>query len=205
MKTALALLCLALAGCSSAPVAKVKAGLAAVAQRGAAEVPARAEVATSRASLPLPAGTRVEVAPPAPKAAPDSPFISQNLPVTVTLPAPSVLTVETTAERASAPQAFTPPPPPSPSDLAAGRALWIFRIAIFAGVVAGLFGLIRGWDFVAIGGGCIAAGGLLGLALDAVPAWLWAILGAGAAISATGWAVWHFKMRGLSIKTENAG
>lgn len=205
MKTAFALLCLALSGCSSAPVAKVKAGLAAVAQRGAAEVPARAEVATSRATLPLPAGTRVEVAPPAPKAQPDSAFISQNLPVALTLPSPSVLTVETSAERASAPQAFTPPPPPSPSDLAAGRTVWVFRIAIFAGIVAGLFGLVRGWDFVALGGGCVAAGGLVGLALDAVPVWLWAVLGAGAAISGTGWAVWHFKLRGLSIKNETAG
>ncbi len=185
MKTAFILYAaIALAGCNSSPVAAVRAGAASIRQHGTAAKPGTAETLTTRSTLPLPPGTKIETSNAQPQA------------IGITLPAPSVLTVETVTERATGPQSLTPPAPPSPSEVSAGRAkLWL-TLALAVGAGALLFGLVKGWDFVAIGGGCLAAGSMVGLVLNAVPAWLWAVLAAGVAIGGTGWAVWKFKIEG---------
>ncbi len=193
---------LLLGGCATRPVAAIRAGQTAISQRWDAKVPAKAETLTQRATLPLPAGSRVEVTPRPDTATSIGDAAGGVAAWSVTLPSPSTLSVESVQERATAPQAFEPPAPPSPAETAAGRArLWLI-LAAAAGVALGAFGLIRGWDFVAVGGGVVAAGAVAGLALNAVPAWIWPTLAAGVAVAGTGWAVWWFKLRHASPFTQ---
>jgi hypothetical protein len=55
--------------------------------------------------------------------------------------------------------------------------------------------LVRGWDFIAYGGGAIAAGCFTGMALASVPAWLWAVFGVGATACIIGPVIWHTKLK----------
>lgn len=127
--------CLLLTSCSTIrraspphpPSASVSTPAASLNQTGAAQVPARATVRTSSASLPLPSGTAVQVEP------------SRGT-VTYTLSRDTSAAVETKVERLEAPQAFTPPPPPSPAEEAAAaatatgiRAFWLAALACLIG------------------------------------------------------------------------
>lgn len=194
MKTAAAILAaLCLCGCFPslrAPAATVTAGSSVVSQTGAAQVPAKAETITTRATIPLPAGTEFRVVPVMP--APDASAFAFKL------PEPAPLIVETTAERVSGPQAFTPPAPPSTSDISAGRLKLWYGIGIALGVAAGLFGLVRGWDFVMAGGGTVAAGCAFGLFVESHPV-LMAVLGIGAALIVGGPLLWKFKLKHLPV------
>lgn len=185
-----AALALALAGCGSLPralrppppaAATATAGTATVTQTGAAEVPAAAETTATTATVTLPAATTIAQDP-------------ATGALTYTLPAPAVLTAATRNERVTAPQSFTPPAPPTPADLAAGRAALWFRLGLVAGIAAALFGLVRGWDFVAWGGAAVAAGCALAIWLErstlALP-----IIGAGIAFALAGVLAWHFHVK----------
>lgn len=99
--------------------------------------------------------------------------------------------------RATGPTSFTPPAPPTPTDEAAGRASLWFRLGLVAGIAAGIFGLVKGWDAVAIGGGAIAAACLVALSLAAIPVWVWITLGVGAAAIVGGPALWHLRVKHL--------
>ncbi|MFA6287744.1 MAG: hypothetical protein WC661_10215 [Opitutaceae bacterium] len=169
-----------LSGCQSG---RARAGSTSVKQTGPAQTPARAEAKDAAATFTAPAGSKVE-------------FNEKLGTYTVTLSGPAVIAMTAHTETATAPQAFTPPPPPTPSDQANGRAMWFYRIALFGGLAAGLFGLVRGWDFVMYGGGAIAAAALIGLFIASNPV-LFAIIGGGVALAGAGVAIWHFKLKHL--------
>lgn len=190
MKIATAIFCaLFLTACQRGPFASIRSGAAELTQTGPALVPAKAETVTNRATIPLPAGTEIRVVP----VFPDRP--EQGF--AFTLPSPAPLTVETVADRVSGPQAFTPPLPPSPSEISTGRAVLAYRIGLALGIAVALFGLVRGWDFVMYGGGTVAAGCAFGLFVESHPV-LFAVLGIGVAVAVVGPYLWHTKLKRLT-------
>lgn len=189
----------ALAGCQSKPFADVRSAAGAVKQRGPVSVPARAETVTSTATLPLPAGTRVEVANPA-SAVEQGGGTSQggrlSAPpaLSVILPEPAVLTVQTVQDRVSGPQSFAPPSPPSPVEIAAGKAAWLYRLGLLIGAAVGVFGLVRGWDFVMYGGAAVAAACGFAMFAESHPV-LFFVIGGGIVLAVVGPLLWHLKLK----------
>ena len=76
---------------------------------------------------------------------------------TVTLAAPSVLTIETTGETAKAQTTHAPPAPPTPADLAAGQGIRVFFYLAAALALAALalfyFGHTKAGILAIIGAG----------------------------------------------------
>lgn len=112
----------------------------------------------------------------------------------------SVMTAVTKTEEAKAPQAFTPPAPPTPGEEADAKAKFWYRIGVAVGGVAGVFGLVRGWDWVMYGGGSVAAGCLFGLFVQSHPVLL-IVIGLGAAVAIAGPVIWHTKLKNLPLKS----
>lgn len=186
-----------LVGCKTAGAAR--SGPVVVKQTGPAEVPATADQTTSRASVPLPAGSRVEVFNPE-RVSINGETVSNTenaAGIAVTLPAPSVLSVETVSNRVVGPQAFAPPSPPSPVELAAGKAAWLYRVGLLVGIAAGVFGLVRGWDFVMYGGAAVAAACGFGMFAESHPVLLF-VIGGGVVLAVAGPLLWHWKLKHLS-------
>ncbi len=86
-------------------------------QSGAAAVPATVSSAKDTLTLPLPANSAVAIT----AATATSPAR-----VDVSLTAPTVAQITSTREQATAPKSFTPPAPPSPSEIAKGKGIQLF-------------------------------------------------------------------------------
>lgn len=160
---------------------------AAVTQTGDAQKPASVSTDTIKTMVPLPAGTEF--------------VFDQKLPgvVTLRLSHDSALTTETKTEKAEAPQAFTPPLPPSPTEQGQARVHMYFWMALVAGVAAAVFGLVRGWDMIMYGGGAVAAACGFAIFAQSHPV-LIGIIGAGAALAVAGPTLWHLKLKALEPK-----
>ncbi|MBC7367160.1 MAG: hypothetical protein H7343_10190 [Undibacterium sp.] len=179
-----------LSGCSTYPVAPkppkatalAPSGLS-ITQSGDAHAPTRAETKDDARTVQIPAGTLAE-------------FNDRLGTLKLTFTAPGVLTQTVKTEHLEAPQAFTPPAPPTPSEISTGRAVLWYRIGVALGFAAGLFGLVRGWDFVMYGGGAVALACLICLFAESHPL-LTGLIGAGAALAIAGPLVWHAKIKNL--------
>lgn len=184
---------LVLAGCMTArkaisPIAKlVTPSGATVSQTGDAKTPAKVETNTSTRTVPLPAGTRIV-------------FDEKLGTVTLQLSQDSTLRTQTTIEKAEAPQAFTPPAPPTPQEEVAGKVHGWFWVGLVIGVAAGLFGLVRGWDFVMYGGLTVAAACAFALFVQAHPL-VFVLIGLGVALKFVGPILWHTKLKHISKPT----
>lgn len=185
---ALCLLAPLFPGCNTArkaasrpPSATATAGGTSISQDGAAAAPASANKTTTQTAATIPPGVAVTA--------------HADGSLTWTTAAPLSVVTTRTAESVTGPAAFTPPAPPTPTEEAAGRASLWMRLGLVAGIALGVFGLVRGWDFVAYGGGAIAAGCVAGMALASIPGWLWAFFGVGAAACAIGPLIWHWKLK----------
>lgn len=183
---ALFFLCLP-AGCAVGrhvvtPAARSTAGAASIMQTGDAAKPAQAATNTQSASVPIPAGSTVV-------------FNDKLGTLAVTLSGETILHTETRTDTVTGPQAFTPPAPPTPTDEAKGKAALWLRIGLVVGIAAGGFGLVERWSLVALGGGSVAAACFLGLSIEAIPGWLWAVLGIGGALAVAGPIIWHTKVK----------
>lgn len=180
---------LLLAACASLP--KVKAPTAtittpagaSVTQTGDAQAPARLDTATESRRVPLPAGSAIV-------------FDEKLGTTTISLSRDVVLTSEARTESAQAPQAFTPPKPPTASEQADARATLWYRLGLAAGLVAGIFGLVRGWDWIALGGGAIAGACAFALFIQRHPV-LFTVMGIGAALMVAGPYIWHRVLKHL--------
>lgn len=161
---------------------------AVMSQTGDAQIPAKVSVNSAVTTIPLPAGTALSVDPQKPGQ------------VEMKLSAPTVLKTETRLESATAPQAFTPPAPPTPSELAEGKArLWLW-IGLCVGVAAGLFGLVRAWNLVMTGGAVTAGACAFGLFIQLHPI-VFVIAGAGLALKIAGPYIWHTQVKPLTTAT----
>jgi hypothetical protein len=163
------------------PRAQASAGSVGVSQTGDAATPATATENVTRTETTIPPGSLVTVHP--------------DGSVTWTNAAPVALVSTHSQASATGPAAFTPPAPPTPAEEARGRVtLWLW-LGLVAGAASGAFGLVRGWDVLAVGGGVIAAACVLGLALAACPPWLLFVLGLGVAACVIGPVLWHTKLK----------
>ncbi len=143
---------LLLGGCSTigrwftkAPAATVKTPSIAVQQSGDVAVPAAATVTSTKQELPIPPGSTVEI-----KVTPPAKVEATAKPV--------VLTSTTTTETVKGVQSFTPPNPPTATELAKASGVKWFYIA---GVVSGILALLFLWqahpiNAVICGGGAVA-------------------------------------------------
>lgn len=163
------------------PAGASQAGEVKVEQKGDAAVPAKAWSVTNAATVPLPAGSEVT-------------FNEKLGTLSVKLSGETILTTTMRTDHAEGPQAFTPPAPPTPSDEANGRAVLLMRLGVVAGIAAGLFGLVRGWDFVMYGGGAVAGACLFGLFVERHPV-LFIVAGAGVAAAVVGPWIYHTKLK----------
>lgn len=173
----------------TAPAAELTlAGGARLKQNGSAESPAKVTSDTTTTTVPVPAGSTVTT--------------DEKKPgiVTVTLAGQTEIKTEARKETAEAPKAFTPPAPPSPSEIATARAAGWFWAGICGGVAGGLFGLVRGWDLLMYGGAAIAAGCALGLFVQQHPLVL-VLIGCGVAAAVIGPTLWHLKLKHLEPKS----
>jgi hypothetical protein len=167
---------------NGAPRARIdRPGLFQLYQDGLAQKPATATETTTQAAATVPPGVPVT-------AHPDGS-------ITWTTAAPLSVVTTRTESAATGPAAFEPPAPATPTEEAAGLASLWMRLGLVAGIAAGVFGLVKGWDFVAWGGGAIAAGCVAGMALASVPPWLWLVFGVGAAACIIGPVIWHTKLK----------
>lgn len=150
-------------------------------QAGAAEVPGKASAKTTTAATIVPPGSVVT-------AHPDG---------SISWTTAEPLRVETTIaeETATGPQSFAPPAPPSPGDVADGRARWLAWIALGLGLAAGFFGTFKGWQVLGLGGWCVAGAAGFILILPAIPVWVWVLGGVGVAAAVGGPAYYRFVLR----------
>ena len=200
MKTVPLFLCLVLfvtlaCGCSSltgrakSPAATMTApNGGTLTQTGDAAKPAAASSSSGRSAFTVPKGVPVTIAP--------------DGAASFTTTEPLTFSASFEAYRATGPQAFTPPAPPTPTDEAAGRASLWFRLGVAAGAALGIFGLIEGWKILALGGAALSGACLVALSLAAVPVWVWITLGIGAAAVIGGPALWHLKLAPLEAKAK---
>lgn len=192
---------LALAGCSlihkvTDPKATITAPSGAVlTQTGAAQVPAKIDTDTTKTTVPIPAGTEIIVDR---SQLPGVQWQDGKVsgPLTLRLARDTVLTSETRSEHATAPQAFTPPAPPTPGQLADAKASGWFWAGLVAGGAVALFGLVRGWDFVMYGGAAVSGGCALGLFFQKHPL-LFTLIGVGVALAVAGPYFWHMHLKHL--------
>lgn len=184
------------AGCKLLPergptppaAAVILAGGAQLNQTGSAETPAKVTSDTVTSTVPVPAGSTLT--------------LDEKEPgkFRFTFSKDSLIKLEARKESAEAPKAFTPPAPPTPLDVAAAESSRWFYVGLVAGAAAGLFGLVRGWDFVMYGGGAVAAACLFGIFVQKHPLIL-AVIGVGIALAVIGPTLWHWKLKHLEPKS----
>ncbi len=182
---ALALVML-LPGCAigaRAPAARSTAGSAHIQQTGDAAQPAKASSDATAAKVPLPAGSVVSFA--------------ADGSMSAKLSGESLFSAETRRDTVTGPQAFTPAAPPTPAEEAKGKAALWLRLGLVAGLAAGAFGLVKGWDLLGLGGGAVAGACFLGLSIEEMPVWLWIVLGVGGALAVAGPSLWHLRLKKL--------
>lgn len=194
MRILIPLLCLLLPGCAALrpkpkpPAATVTTAAGTIlTQTGDAQVPASVSTKTTTQSMTLPTGT----------------LVWQNREkdlIQYQLARDTPLTTTVRAEEAKAPQSFTPPAPPTPAEEADGKAVLYYRIGVVVGIAAALFGLVRDYTMVMVGGGCVAGACLFGLFVKSHPALL-VIIGLGVALKFVGPILWHTQLKHLPAKT----
>jgi hypothetical protein len=141
-------------------------GGSSVTTKGGAESPAKLIETRAVSSLPVAAGSTVEVR----GASAGSSGSSVPGPTQlVTLSAPSVLTVESSGTVAESPRSFTPPAPPTPAEIATGKGVRLFYWLAAAFAVAAVASFYTG-HFKAGVICAVSAGGLPLLASTSV--WL---------------------------------
>ena len=116
------------------------------------------------------------------------------------LDVPAVLAAETKVEQATAPAAFTPPAAPTVKEEAEAKAdYWTiigYRVGVFVGIAAAIFGVTRNWPMVMWGGISVAGACLAGLFIKSHPVLL-VFIGAGVLLKVVGPLLWHTKLKHL--------
>mgnify|MGYP000125473080 CR=1 FL=1 len=169
------------------PQAVVAAGGTVVEQKGEAQTPATARVEEKRQTVTLPTGTVVWQD-------------AKSGEIKYRLDVPAVLAAETKVEQATAPAAFTPPAAPTVKEEAEAKAdYWTiigYRVGVFVGIAAAIFGVTRNWPMVMWGGISVAGACLAGLFIKSHPVLL-VFIGAGVLLKVVGPLLWHTKLKHL--------
>lgn len=157
-------------------------------QTGDAQVPASVSTKTATQTMTLPAQSAVWVN-------------AQTGALEYRLSKDTPITTVTKTEEAKAPQAFTPPAPPTLADESEAKMVLFYRIGLCVGIAGALFGLVRDYTFVMIGGSCVAGACLFGLFVQSHPALL-VIIGCGIALKFVGPYIWHTQLKNLPAPTK---
>lgn len=190
---ALGTLALLLSGCSllpTAPKAQITATGSAgqktvLAQSGNAALPANVKTTQVVQDLVLPPASTLT-------------FDERTGLLSIRLSTATPMRATTETQEVHGATAFTPPSPPTEADKTdASVRLWAW-LGLGAGVAVGLFGLVRGWDFVMYGGGCVAAACALVLFFKLIPVWVYILIGVGTALVLAGPLLWHTKLKPLA-------
>lgn len=189
---------LVLAGCSSiwrpalpkTPSIEVKEGITTLS--GDAKIPAKVDTKKTDSVLTIPEGSRFE--------------FNEKLGIMSLLMAKaSQIALNRTETAITGPIAFDPPKQPTVKEIAEAKSdYWTalgLKLGLAAGVAASLFGLVRGWDFVMYGGGCVAAACAFGIFVEKHPLLL-ALIGLGAAAAVVGPWIYHTKIKHLDPETK---
>lgn len=157
-------------------------------QSGPAQVPAKVTTTTETKTLPLPSGS-------------DMVFNEKLGTFTLHFAAPSTLQTETKTEHAEAPQSFAPPAPPTPAQEADAKARFYYYLGLVVGVAAAAFGLVRGWDFVMVGGAVVAGACAFALFVQSHPV-IFVLIGIGCALKFAGPYFYHTYIKPNTAPTK---
>ncbi len=181
-----------LCGCSGlaktfravAPAATIQTPSGAVlTQKGEAAQPATVTTSAANQSLTLPAGSVVWQD-------------AKSGALAYQLSKDSVLTSSAKAEHVEAPRAFSPPAPPSPAEISDAGSRRMFWAGLVLGVAAALFGLVRDWPFVMLGGSVTAAACGVAIFVQTSPL-IFALIGIGVLLKVLGPVLWHWKLKAV--------
>lgn len=194
----LVIFCLFLTGCSSiwrpalpkTPTIEVKEGV--VTTSGDAKIPGKVDTKKTGSVLTIPEGSRFE-------------FNEKLGVMSLTMAKAGQIALNRTETAVEGPVAFDPPKQPTVKEIAEAKSdYWTslgLKLGLAAGVAASLFGLVRGWDFVMYGGGCVAAACAFGIFVERHPILL-AVIGLGAAAAIVGPWIYHTKLKHLDPATK---
>jgi hypothetical protein len=156
---------------------------------GAAKTPAKVNTDTSDTVLTIPEGSNFV-------------FNEKLGTLSLTISKATQMTVKRVETAIEGPVAFDPPKQPTVGEIKDAQAdfytVLALRIGAFLGIAAAIFGLVRGWDFVMLGGGIVAASSLFGLFVQKHPL-LVGIICVGATLAASGVWVWHTKLKKVKL------
>lgn len=189
MKLAAVILAAFLTACTHPPpkpaaarIALDESGALTFEQVDFAEVPAVVETKDEALTLPIPAGSKIEV------------FADVAPAFVVTVSQPTALHATRRAVSISGPKSFPPPVGPSPSEIAAGKAVWLWRVGLFLGLALAGLGVWWKGGLVIAGGLAVAAASAFGWFVEENPWLLW-IFGGGVFLAALGFGLWHLWLK----------
>lgn len=181
-----------LAGCKSAPqrhvaeTPSVVVGQAGdVAMKGDTPNPAKVNTSTSESVMPIPEGSTFV-------------FNEKAGTLALTLSKATQIAVNRKETMVEGAVAFTPDKAPTlKEEKDAQSDYWVklgLYAAVFVGGGAAIFGLVRGWNLVMLGGGSTLGAGLFGLFIERHPLIL-VVIGVGVALKFAGPYLWHFHLK----------
>ncbi len=201
MRKYLAILLL-LSGCKSAPVRHIAqsplvgiTGDGSITMSGDTPAPAKVDTTSTGSVMPIPEG---------------STFVFNEKLGTMSLTVSKATQIalnrkETVVQGAAA---FTPDKAPTVKEEKDAQSDYWVKLGLYACVLVGgcsaIFGLVRGWNLVMIGGIAVLGSGLFGLFIQRHPLLLLAI-GLGVALKFVGPILWHTKLKQLEKPTNATG
>lgn len=117
---------------------------------GDTPTPPKSEITKTKTTLPLALGQALV-------------FDSRNGKLELTLSRDVTLTNEVTQTKIEGPTSFKPPAPPTISDVKKEERKTYLYVVLFLGVAAAIFGLVRDWHVLMVGGACVAGAAYLGI------------------------------------------
>jgi hypothetical protein len=163
-----------------------------VIMKGDSQVQPKVDIKSSEATITLPEGSTFD-------------FNEKLGVIRLTLSKASQMALNRTETAIEGPKSFTPDKAPTIQEEKRAESDFWTDIGMKIGMVLGgsiaLFGLVRGWDMVMLGGAAITGATMAGIFLSRNP-WLFLLIGGGLALSVAGPYLWHTKLKTLNTKDQ---
>lgn len=161
-----------------------------VLMKGDSQVQPKVEIKKDEAVISLPEGSTFD-------------FNEKLGTIRLTLAKKSQIALNRTETAIEGPKSFTPDKAPSIQEEKRAESDFWTDIGMKVGMVLGgaiaLFGLVRGWDLVMLGGAAISGASMAGIFLSRNPG-LFLLIGGGLALAVAGPYLWHSKLKNLNPK-----
>jgi hypothetical protein len=186
-----------LVGCQNKPVRHVAESPSlevkpqgGIVMKGDTPVQPKVETKKSEATITLPEGSTFD-------------FNEKLGIIRLTLSKAAQMAVNRTETHVEGPKSFTPDKAPTIQEEKRAESDFWTDIGMKVGMVLGgaiaLFGLVRGWDLVMLGGAAISGASMAGIFLSRNPG-LFLLIGGGLALAMAGPYLWHTKLKNLNPK-----